>query len=51
MEELESLLYQILTWDSLILEGSGLQLQKIGALNENSRANRPENQGREFGSG
>ena len=30
MEELESLLYMHLHWESMILEGGGLQLPKIG---------------------
>ena len=45
MEKLESLLYTILHWESMILEGGGLQLSKIGGGKNNSGAESPEKRG------
>ena len=46
MEKLESHLYTILHRGSLILEGGGLQLPKIGGGKKNSGAESPEKRGR-----
>ena len=40
MEKLESLLYRILNWESLILEGGDLQLPKIGGSQRKLRGGR-----------
>ena len=45
VEKLESLLYTILHWESLILEGGRLQLPKIGGSKNNSGAASPEKRG------
>ena len=46
VEKLESLLYTILHLESLILEGGGLQLPKIGGGKKNSGTESPEKRGR-----
>ena len=51
MKELVSLLYLILRWESMILEGGGLQLSKIAVVKENSKADSHEKRGYWFGSG
>ena len=41
MEELESLFYMILHWESMVLEGGGLQLRNIGGDQRKPKARLP----------
>ena len=50
VEKLESLLYKILYWESLTLEGGGLQLPKIGGGERKLRDRQPWKMGAAVGS-